>query len=163
MNTHEIKQTIARIVALIDAHPEMQDAILRRDMIEGETDYAKVLERLSLGELRMRRQCEADRAIAREFSELASKRDAAADDLREMMIALMQAAGAEKERLPSGALLSLSTTKPAPIVTDASAVPIELCKIEPSLSAIRKWIEDNQGTPPGVSMSNGRPSLRITR
>lgn len=164
MNTLAINQTIARVAALIEAHPQLAgDPVLRRDTLEGETDYLKWVDRLGLSVLRSKRVAEANRVIAQEFAEAARDHEKAADDAREMIITLMQAAGEDKQRLPSGALVSITTTKPAPIITDAAKVPPELCKVEPSMTAIRAFITDTETIPPGVAMSNGRPSLRITR
>lgn len=120
----------AQVAALRHAYPELdEDATLLEDMIEGETDFSKVLTQL------IRMQSDAEHfaiAIDVQMKKLAVRQDryiSKRTNLRAIIQELMDATGQKKVVLPE-ATLSLSQSRAGCIVTDETVLPDEFVRIE---------------------------------
>jgi hypothetical protein len=84
------------------------------------------------------------------------------DGLRELALKLLLHAELPKLELPR-ATLSVSKTRPKVIVNDPTALPDNAWRIErkPALDLIHELIDQGVAVP-GASLSNAKPSLRIT-
>lgn len=152
----------AQIAALRAEWPELDDdAALLLDTLEGETVFSDAMRVLTEAVREREAQAETCRARKSEIDKRRARHEGAAERYRALMLSILQAAGVDKLRLDDGTLLRVSTVAPRPIITDAARVPQELCKIEPSLSAIRDYIRNGNDCPDGVTMSNGGVSLTI--
>lgn len=169
MNLHReiriAKVDIQRVVASLDLCPGFADDDLKRDMLEGETEFFEIVAQLLAaneddeGVIAALDAQMAERAIRAE-------RAKARIDARKVAIGrLMDCAGETSLKLPE-ATLSLRTLKPRPQVTDAAQLPDEFVKIEtvrkPDREAIAVAIESG-ATIPGVTMTNGGSSLTVRR
>lgn len=152
----------AHISSLRAAFPELDDdATLLMDTLEGETEILPALARLVEAIRERDAQARVCKDRKQEIDVRRARHEHASDKYRDLAASIMQAANLDKVRLADGTLLRMSAGAPKPIITDPAAVPQGLCKIEPSLSAIRQWVKDGNGLPAGVEMSNGGISLSI--
>jgi hypothetical protein len=133
------------------------------DTLEGETDLFELLTKLldgmerddgdiaSLTEQMATRKERRDRAEARKASR------------REAIQALLEATGRDKLTLPE-ATLSIRKVPPKPVVSDAEALPLHLCRIKrtPDMAAIKAEMGAGAAVP-GVTLDNGGLSLTIRR
>lgn len=159
-NTFALK---AHISSLRAAFPEMDDdAALLMDTLEGETDILPALARLVEAIRERDAQARVCKDRKQEIDVRRARHERARDKYRNLAASIMQAASLDKMRLADGTLLRMSVVAPTPVITDPAAVPQELCKVEPSLTAIRDFIKAGNGVPAGVEMSNGGMSLRIS-
>lgn len=152
----------AQIASLRAAHPELdEDEALLLDTLEGETTFTAAM--AAIVESIREREAQADACKARkaEIDKRRARHERAVESLRRFALTLLQTAGLDKLRLDDGTLLRTSVVAPRPIIADAARVPQELCKIEPSLTAIRAYIAAGNDLPEGVEMSNGGVSLQI--
>lgn len=151
---------VAAIVAMLDDIGEGEDATLRADMLEAETDLyviaGRILDAIENEDGRIEALKE-QQAIRAERKKAAEHRK---DTFRAMLMGLMETARLDKLALPE-ATLSLTTIKPKPVVTDADLLPDAFCKFTrtPDLAAIKAADE----LPPGVAMDNGGQSITIRR
>ncbi len=158
-NTFSLK---AHIASLRASHPELdEDEALLLDTLEGETTFSDAM--AAIVESIREREAQADACKARkaEVDKRRARHEGAVESLRGLALTLLQTAGIDKLRLDDGTLLRLSAVAPKPIITYAALVPQELCKIKPSLTAIRAYIAAGNDLPEGVEMSNGGVSLQI--
>lgn len=100
----------AQIQALVAAYPELEeDAMLMADMLEGETELNRVLEKL----LNERREAETIATAIKEregdMSERRKRFERKADGMKKIMLQLMEVAHQDKVTLPEA---TLSITKP---------------------------------------------------
>ena len=158
-NTFSLKAHIARLRA---SHPEFdEDEALLLDTLEGETTFSDAMS--AIVESIREREAQADACKSRkaEVDKRRARHEGAVESLRGLALTLLQTAGLDNLRLDDGTMLRVSAVAPKPIITDAASVPQELCKIEPSLTAIRAYIAAGNDLPEGVGMSNGGVSLQI--
>lgn len=138
----------------------VDDERLLLDMIEGETDAFELARKL----LDQIEKEEGDKAALTEQMETRKVRrdrcEARIKARRDALAAIMECAGVDKLPLPE-ATLSLRKVGPKLVVTDAEALPDDLCTFtrKPNLSAIR----DAEVPPPGTALDNGGVSLTIRR
>lgn len=152
----------AHIASLRASNPELdEDETLLLDTLEGETTFTAAM--TAIVEAIRERESQADACKSRkaEIDKRRARHEGAVESLRSLALTLLQTAGLDKLRLDDGTLLRTSVVAPRPIITDAALVPQELCKIEPSLTAIRAYIAAGNDLPEGVEMSNGGVSLQI--
>lgn len=160
MSLHQqIADLQGEIASLLARYPELaDDEDLRADMLEGETDLKGVLEKL-LGAMREAETMfaangERVNALLERMNRFTAKKDA----MRSLIQMLMDRAGLQKLQLPE-ATLSISYRKSSPVVTDENALPDEYVKIirKPDMAKIK----EAETLPPGVSLSNPKPTLTI--
>jgi hypothetical protein len=159
----DIAQLRAQIEALIRAEPDMeQDATLRADMLDGETDIRGVLTRLvaaadyskwlvdgingDLGHMVARKQRHMRRV----------------EGLRAMMLSVLQSA--DLKRFDLFKVTLLQRHQPQQIVgeVDPDKLPDDLCRItrEADRAAVRDALLHGRHLP-GLSLSNSPPGLTI--
>jgi Siphovirus Gp157 len=147
---------------LIAAYPELaDDEILRRDMIEGETDLVTFLRLL---EDKRRDASAMTSAIEHTIDNLRSRcvrferRDEA---IRTMMLRLLQHAQLQKMELPE-ATLSICSAPARVIIHDEADLPEEFWRIkkEPDKTKIKDALV-SAAVVPGASLSNSPDTLAI--
>lgn len=152
----------AQVAALRHAYPELdEDATLLEDMIEGETDFSKVLTQL------IRMQSDAEHfaiAIDIQMKKLAARQDryiSKRTNLRAVIQELMDAAGQKKVVLPE-ATLSIANGRAGCIVTDETVLPDEFVRIEriPRKTEITAALQAGERVP-GAELKNPMPFLQI--
>jgi hypothetical protein len=147
---------------LMAAYPELaDDEILRRDMIEGETDMVTFLRIL---EDKRREAAAMTSAIELRMDELQSRcaRFARRDEaIRAMMLKLLQHAQLQKMELPE-ATLSIRTAPARVIIHDEADLPEEYWRIkkEPDKAKIKDALA-SAAVVPGASLSNSPDTLAI--
>ena len=158
-NTFALK---AQIAALRAEWPELDDdAALLLDTLEGETIFSDAIKALVDGIREREAQADVCRQRKAEIDKRRARHEHAAEKMRALILGIFQAAGLDKLKLDDGTSLRVGAVAPKPIITDPARIPMELCKVEPSLSAIRDYIRNGNDVPEGVTMSNGSVSLTI--
>jgi hypothetical protein len=150
------------ILALIAAYPELEeDATLMADMVAGETDLERVLEKL----LNERREAETMAlAIKERESDMSERRkrfERKADGAKKIMLQLMEAAQQDKVTLPE-ATLSVGKARESVEVIDADALPQGFYRSErkPLSKEIMEAFKAGQPVP-GAQLRFGSPSLTV--
>lgn len=148
---------------LLDEDPSIaDDEKLFSDMLEGESgDAMNVLDRVLCAAVLADDMAEAIRIrldVLKARHERFVKRSQA---LRGAGFAAMDALGMRKREIPE-LTASIKAAQPAVLITDATALPDEMVKIErkPDKTAIRAALVAGT-TVPGAEMSNGLPSIQI--
>ena len=109
----DLSQTKAQIALLLENYPELEaDSDLRLDMIEGETDAYRLLERLVEAEQSAKAMQAAIKDIVDGLSLRKDRYKARQEKTRQLMLELMGLMGAKSVGLPM-ATLSVSTKKPS--------------------------------------------------
>lgn len=146
---------------LVLQHPELaEDAILRADMVEGETEAFDFLTMI----VRAIEDAKALQAgTAERLEELKARKDRFGrriEGLRELALKIMSAADLAKAELPE-ATLSLRPVAPSVVITDEENLPDIACKFErkPDKTKIKELLAT--GPVAGASMNNGSISLTI--
>ncbi len=151
-----------QIQALIAAYPELEeDATLLADMLDGETDLYRVLEKL----LNERREAETmATAVKERETDLVERRkrfERKADGVKKIMLQLMEAAQQDKVTLTEA---TLSVTKPRTSVQvlDVDALPQGFFRNErkPLASEIKAALEGGDKVP-GAELVLGNSGLMI--
>lgn len=166
MNPAVIDQCRAEIAAFLAACPELdEDATLRADMLEGETDMAAVLSRI----VRARNFARADQAGAK-----AAKQDAAARYDRRieiaeraeatcarMLLAILDAAQLTRFAVPEGKISVIAPKQRLELAADFTPPQgYQRIKIEADKAAIKAALEAGEAMP-GAALVAGEPSVRI--
>jgi hypothetical protein len=150
------------ILALIAAYPELEeDATLMADMVAGETDLERVLEKL----LNERREAETMATAIKEregdLSERRKRHERKADGVKKIMLQLMEAAQQDKVTLPE-ATLSIGKARESVEIIDAEALPQGFYRSErkPLSKEIMEAFKEGQPVP-GAQLRLGSPSLTV--
>lgn len=148
---------------LVLQHPELaEDAILRADMVEGETEAFDFLTLI----VRAIEDAKALQAgTAERLEELKARKDRFGrriEGLRELAFKIMQAADLAKAELPEATLSLRAGTQQLVGDADPKQLPDSLCKISRDLdrTKIKDALKTGQ-TVPGFELSNASPSLTI--
>jgi Siphovirus Gp157 len=152
----------ASFASLVAEYPELlEDAQLRADMFEGETDIQWLLNSLVNETLDAETMVEAITIRASDMAERKKRFDNKSTSLRALISSIMEAAALPKIQLVD-ATLSVRQLAPSPIVTDETLLPENYIKIirKPDMAAIKAAMEATSELP-GVVMSNGKTSLTI--
>lgn len=165
MNTLEIALVTsairARVADLAQHDADTDEAALLAEIERDVPDAQRVMALLvrAIGEA----EADAD-AIAERIAALASRKDRAkrrAETMRGLLLAVMEAAGAQKWKHPEFTV-SVSAGRPGVLITDETALPTECLRtvVEPDKSKIKQLLE--AGTPiAGAVLANGVPALTI--
>lgn len=155
------------IDALAVTHPDVwEDDDLRALALESETGFREFLTKV------LRRILETNLLIDKNDIDLAALADLKkrqqrfakrVEGLRSLALQVMLHANEQKVELPR-ATLSVSNGVPKVIFTDEAALPDNVVEIvrKPLRTEIKKLIEEGV-TVPGAELSNGEPTLRITK
>jgi len=158
----DINQLQQAIDTLLITYPELaEDAALRADMFEAETDLHQVIATLLDKAAEAKSMASAIKARMDDLLARKARYDRQEEAFRSLIQGLMERADLQKLTLPE-ATLSLSWRKPAPVITNEDALPDALCRFirKPDMAAVKTAVEVGD-MPPGVSMSNGRMILRV--
>ena len=157
-----VAKIILQIDRMLDDYPELEDdADLRLDMIEGETDAMEVATRL----VRTIRQSETTvDAIKAEIDMLKARSSRYAtrkDRAREVLEGLMDAMGTVKLSL-TVATITMSEGREKAIISDENMLPDAYMRIkkEPDKTAILDALKAGQAVP-GAVLSNGGRTLTV--
>lgn len=163
MNIHFKAEALKNdITALLLEFPELaDDATLRADVIEGQTNTNDVLAALVNSVLEAESMAVALSLRGREISDRKKRFDNQGEALRKVILSIMERAGLAKVLLTE-ATLSSRFIAPAPVVTEPEKLPDDCVRIErkPDMAAIKAAIEGKREID-GVVMSNGKSSLTI--
>lgn len=158
-----VDQARRDLETLLAVHPELEeDAVLRLDMIEGETTALDMLDKLIGAE---REAFGLMTALSDEMERL-QKRYARFSDRRQLirkyMMQLMEAANLRKVERPA-ATVSIANGRPKVVVIDESLIPPHYIrtKTEIDKESIGKTLKA-LGKVPGATLSNPEPTLRIS-
>lgn len=152
----------AEIDKLLSAYPELaEDETLRLDMIEGETDFNRVMSKTV--EARAEKMAIAD-AIKTRMADLAERKarfERSADAMKSLAHSLMEAAGVDKVTLPEATVF---VTKPR---TSVNIINVEdlpqgyfRIKREADKTAIKSALEQGEHIP-GAELALGDEGLTI--
>jgi hypothetical protein len=162
MNPAVIEAVKRQTVALIEAFPELaDDADLRADMIEGETDFNRVASRLVRISIEAKAQSEAVKALKQDYAERQSRFERQADAARAALAGLMEVAHLNKVTLPV-ATVSLREPQPSVEVTDADALPQGFFEAvrKPLKAEIKSALMSGE-TIPGATLALGESTVTV--
>lgn len=166
MTTNFLQADVANLEAyindLLTAYPELaDDADLRADMLEGETDLHSVLSRL----VSLERDADSmARAIAERVRDLQARKQRAErrqEAMRGLMLRVMRAAGATKAALPE-ATVSVSKGRESVEITDEAKLPrwaYETVR-KPDKKAIMERLAANMNVP-GAALKTGGETITV--
>ncbi len=140
------------------------DADLIADMLEGETDLHEILGRLLRADAEAGAFADANKALAKTYSERASAATDRSARLRSAMQKLIEATGLRKIQHEYGTL-SLRAVAPRPVFTgDPAELPDDLRRvtIAADMTAIKDALKAGR-TVPGAHMGNGGETISIRR
>lgn len=151
---------------LLLQHPELaEDEDLRLTAIEGETDALEAIDRLLADDAEDECRVKALNDRAQEVGKRVGRIQRRIEKRRDLIAAVMMAADLKTIPLPE-ATITLAAGSQKIVVSTAAEIPIDLLRTKtttaPDIDALRKAIKDGRHIP-GVTMSNGAPSLRIRR
>lgn len=151
-----------QILALVALNPELEeDATLLADMVEGETDLNRILEKL----VSERRDAETlSSAIKEREGDLYERRkrmERKADGVKKIMLQLMEAAQQDKITLPE-ATLSITKPRTSVEIIDIDALPQGFFRTERKAlsSEIKAALEGGERIP-GAQLALGNAGLTI--
>jgi hypothetical protein len=151
-------QDVAAIRASVEAqYPD--DADLLEGMMEGETDLYEWMGWLERKRLEDMENLAGIEAIENDLKTRKARIKKRLDGRKDMAIDLLHLSGVDRVELPT-ATWTPTNVKPKRVVTDPDLLPDDCVKIErkPVMANINALPE----CPPGVSVDNGRASVRIT-
>lgn len=159
---NDAKAVQAQINALLARYPEMaEDVELLTDMIEGETDLQRILEKAVAA--RQEAVCMAEAIKLREgdLTERRKRMERQADTIKRTIQTLMEVAGQDKITLPE-ATLSITAARISVNVTDLDALPQGFFKTErKALSKEIKAALEAGESVPGAELMMGDCGLMI--
>lgn len=158
----DVANVLADIDALLSSYPELaDDADMRADMLEGETDLHSVLSRL----VSLERDADSmAKAVAARISDLQARKQRAErrqEAMRALMLRVMRAAGATKAALPE-ATVSVSKGRDSVEIVDEAALPewaYETVR-KPDKKAIMERLAANKNVP-GAALKTGGDVLMV--
>lgn len=160
MNTHDIATLRTAIEALRREHPEVfDDEAFALDVLEGETDFLVVLQRLDDELADADALCDAIKARREALSERAARIAHRAEVVRSLMQSVMETAGLQKVPLPT-ATLSLRKTPPKVVVIDETEVPDAYWRVKREINktTLAEALKAGEDVP-GAALSNGGQTL----
>lgn len=141
-----------------------EDDALVTDMLEGETDFHEVAGVLLRSMFEAEAQAEANKALAKGYTDRAATLSARAEHIKDKLAALMRATGLRK--LPHAlATVSVRAVSPALVYDgEPSCLPEDLRRerIDPDKKAIRAALQAGR-TIPGARLTNGGETISIRR
>lgn len=152
----------AEIDKLLAAYPELvEDETLRLDMIEGETDFARVLSKAVEARAEKLSMAEAIKLRIADLAERKARFERGADGVKSLIHSLMDAAGQDKVTLPEATIF---TTKPRTSVNvlNVDELPQGYYRVkrEADKTAIKSALEQGEQIP-GAELVMGDAGLTI--
>lgn len=152
----------AEIDKLIAAYPELaEDETLRLDMIEGETDFTRVLSKAVEARAEKLMMAKAINLRVSDLVDRAVRFERAADGIKSLIHGLMDAAGQDKVTLPEATIF---TTKPRTSVNvlNVDDLPQGYFRVkrEADKTAIKSALEQGEQIP-GAELVLGDAGLTI--
>lgn len=146
--------------ALLTEYPDIDEATLA-DTLEGSSMLPDVIARLIRTARERDAHAEALKSMISDMQERKARFERGADRIRDMVLALMDAAGMKKHEEPDFTV-SLRNNPPKVIISDEAELPDRYFKISriPILTDIRSDLKNNIVIP-GVSLSNGGVGLSL--
>ena len=164
MRPAEAQLLFAVIERLITKYPEIaEDAVLRADMLEGETDISDVLTDL----IRVGEEARAFRDATKQQQDnlkaRAERYGRRLEFTREFMMAILEAADLRKWELPEATVFLRNNPPQLVGEPDADALPDDLVKIErkPDRAKIKDALKAGRAIE-GLQLSNQPPSVVVT-
>jgi hypothetical protein len=152
----------AEIQHMLAVYPEIkEDEDLRLDMIEGETDFKRLMSKL----VRIRKEKLADAdglgTYIDELSERKARQVRTADGVKSLMLSLMSVADVPKLTLPE-ATVSVAKPRVSVEVTDVDVLPQGTFTTvrKPDKNAIKSLLEAGDDVP-GAVLKSGDPILTV--
>lgn len=165
---HDLRAAVADHRALVqrlkDAYPAESEESLA-DTIEAATELDAAIVATVRAALELRGEAEAlDGMIAAMLARKRRKEETAAGLLRAALHAMQEAGWKRLPTPPPDMSVTVTAGKPKLLITDADALPFELCRavVTPDKAAIRKALEAGQEVP-GAVLGNAEPGLVIHR
>lgn len=147
---------------ILEAYPELaEDESLRADILDAETDFNRLVERLTSRLLDALELASGAKARKQEVAERQSRFERQAEGFRELLKGLMQFADMQKVVLPEA---TVSITKPRTKVNiiDVNELPQGFYAVErkPKSAEIKAALEAGQ-TVPGAELVLGEDGLMV--
>jgi predicted RNA-binding protein len=164
MREQDADQLRIVIENLVRRYPEIaEDAVLRADMLDGETEISEVLtDLIRVGE-DARALRDATKQQLANLKARAERFDRRLEFSREMMAALLDVANLRKWELPEATVYLRNNPRQLVGDLNADALPDDLVKIErsPDKAKIKDALKAGRVIE-GVQLSNAAPSLVVT-
>lgn len=155
---------LRHIESLFTTYPELaEDEELRAGMIEGETDFDKVIERALAQKMDADIMVLGINEILDGLNERSLRFMRKADAMRSLIRSLMISANLKSLPLPA-ATISIQAGRQSVQITDEAAIPTQLTvtKRTPDKAAIGAALKAGEEVP-GAQLVTGEPSLTIRR
>lgn len=153
----------SQILGLVAVYPELQeDAELLADVLEGETDFLRIMEKLVEYVRDAETLAEAIKARKADMADRQKRYEAKGDAGRKAILSLMSAADQVKVTLPE-ATISLTKPRHSVHVSDVEQLPQGFFKTERKAltKEIMSALEDGQEIPGAeLAMGNGGITIR---
>lgn len=159
---NDAKAVQAQINALMVRYPEMaEDVELLSDMIEGETDLHRILEKAVSARQDAVSMAEAIKSRESDLTERRKRFERQADTIKRTIQTLMEVAGQDKVAIPE-ATLSITSARTSVNVVDVDALPQGFFKTErKALSKEIKTALEAGEKVPGAELVMGDCGLTI--
>lgn len=146
---------------LLDFPVLQDDEDLRRDVLEGNTTFHEVMERLLDQAMSAKTLADAVTALIEKHIERRDKLKKRHDFYRKLMQTLLETADIQSVELPA-AKISVTKVAPSLMIVDPDAIPDEFIrwKKEPDKMALKEALKNGTHVP-GVTMSNGGTTIQI--
>lgn len=163
-NPIEVSALERQIEDLIASYPELaEDETLRADMIDGETDAAKILSRVVNRMQEAEAMCRAIVARKNDLDARHARFERQSDAMRSLAFRIMTAAQVRKMPLPE-ATLSISTRPAALMISEATQIPAEFTvtktEVRPDREKIKEALKAGAQIP-GAYLTNGSETLSV--
>ena len=150
INPARLTVVMSEVMKLVAQLPE-DDQQLKRDSLEGETDFYALLDRVA--EIAI-----ADARLVELGTERLKRIEKRADRHREIIKRMMEVAGEEKIERPLFTA-SIGYRKPTPVITDPTLLPEAFVRRSPDMRLIARALQD--GAVPGAEQKNPQPVLTL--
>lgn len=152
----------AHVAALLDQYPEMtEDEELRADMIEGETDLHRLVDRILRIALDAKTMAEAVKARKQEIEARQKRYERKEEGAKKLLRDVLLAADLSKVTLPD-ATVSITKPRTKVVVTSVDDLPQGYYQIErkPKTADIKATLEAGE-TIPGAQLELGEEGLMV--
>lgn len=160
---NDAKAVRAQISALLIHYPDIaDDADLMADMIEGETDLHRILERALNARQEALTMATAIKEREAAMEERRQRYERQADGIKKIIQMLMESAGQDKVTLPE-ATLSISKARKAVNILNVNDLPQGFYTVERKADkkAIMEAYNDGGHVPPGAEIVTGECGLTV--
>jgi hypothetical protein len=164
MNPATIANIKTKVQHLIATNAELQDdAELRLDMIEAETDALEILRLLRLDYNAKMAESAGLTAECEIIKALANRKEIQANNIKITIGAILDTMNEKKVKLANGQSVYFAYRGPSPVVADEGKLPDQFWRVkrEVNKTAINDWLKAGNPPPEGVVMNNGSRTLTI--